>query len=58
VAVEFGGSEGGDGEGTLFGPVPAGAAEALADELFAARFDLPRSWKAVQTCQPWDLAAG
>ena len=39
MAVEVGGSEGGDGEGTGFGPVPAGAFEALADELFAGRFD-------------------
>ena len=46
MAVEVGGSEGGNGEGAGFGPVHAGAFEALRHELFTggrdhARADLP-----------------
>ncbi len=36
-SVEVGGFEGGDGEGAVFGPVPAGTFEPDADELFATR---------------------
>jgi len=42
VSVEFGGAEGGDGEGSVFDPVHAGAIESDADELFAGGFDHPR----------------
>ena len=46
MAVEVCGAEGGDGEGSGFGPVHAGAFQALGHELFAggldhARADLP-----------------
>ena len=39
MAVEVCGSEGGDGEGSGFGPVPAGAFQTLGHELFAGELD-------------------
>ena len=43
MAVEVGGSEGGNGEGSGFGPVPVGAFQALGHELFAGGFDHARA---------------